>query len=538
MKHLLISLFIYVSLATCILLILPSMKAFSLKDTTVRAAPMKPNTKIAAHFFNWYSCDGSSCWFGNKYGFIPDFMYTSYPEGGYYSGLNKNYFKREFYDMYSAGIDYALIVSWGDHPWRWYRTRSCPWWYGLDNASNPRSNPPQDTSVLTNCGVDTPHEQSTNQVFSTIDIMVNALTDLETKGVPMKVGFFDDTGSQPAEYNLYQRGMINHETYASGDRIGYDAAYKPFPLCDATAVNYFYNAKYKPFFSKVPKKYWATHNGLPPEQGGRPIIVTFAQNGNFSQNECSPQVFGEVYNRFRADFGINPYIIVDRSWVRSNGSLLAHIDNQTLFGSAIVNGYQSVSDTKDAISVSSVSPGFNNTIMNPTNPGVWSRNTGATFDGRFNNTPPSDILIVETWNELGERTSIARAHGYDCDSDQVAGCGYCDSDHPRCTPLTSSQTLSDTYYINKLRQLSGRTSRTPVKTLAELSSFFAPNPTSTPSQVKGDLNNTGKVDIVDLNLLFGEFGKTGSPGFTNADLVTNGKVEIFDYSILIANFGK
>lgn len=51
---------------------------------------------------------------------------------------------------------------------------------------------------------------------------------------------------------------------------------------------------------------------------------------------------------------------------------------------------------------------------------------------------------------------------------------------------------------------------------------------------EGDLNNNGKVDIFDYNILVSNFGKTSSV----ADIDGNGKVDIFDYNILVADFGK
>ncbi|HUD18821.1 MAG TPA: discoidin domain-containing protein [Patescibacteria group bacterium] len=63
-----------------------------------------------------------------------------------------------------------------------------------------------------------------------------------------------------------------------------------------------------------------------------------------------------------------------------------------------------------------------------------------------------------------------------------------------------------------------------------------PAPSST---VKiGDLNNDGKVDILDYNILVSSFGKTGSPGFIPADIDKNGVVDIFDYNILLQQAGK
>ncbi len=52
-----------------------------------------------------------------------------------------------------------------------------------------------------------------------------------------------------------------------------------------------------------------------------------------------------------------------------------------------------------------------------------------------------------------------------------------------------------------------------------------------------DLNNDGKVDIFDYNILISNFGKTGSPGWIPADINKDGKVDIFDYNILVGEFG-
>ena len=55
---------------------------------------------------------------------------------------------------------------------------------------------------------------------------------------------------------------------------------------------------------------------------------------------------------------------------------------------------------------------------------------------------------------------------------------------------------------------------------------------------RSDLNNDGKVDIFDYNILVSDFGKTGVAGFTKSDINKDGKVDIFDYNILVGDFGK
>lgn len=57
-----------------------------------------------------------------------------------------------------------------------------------------------------------------------------------------------------------------------------------------------------------------------------------------------------------------------------------------------------------------------------------------------------------------------------------------------------------------------------------------------PQTKTGDLNNDGKVDIFDYNILIENFGNTSCGNV--ADIDANCKVDIFDYNILVENFGK
>ena len=61
---------------------------------------------------------------------------------------------------------------------------------------------------------------------------------------------------------------------------------------------------------------------------------------------------------------------------------------------------------------------------------------------------------------------------------------------------------------------------------------------TTPANTSADLNNDGKVDIFDYNILMSDFGKTGVAGFVKSDINKDGKVDIFDYNILLGDFGK
>jgi len=64
-------------------------------------------------------------------------------------------------------------------------------------------------------------------------------------------------------------------------------------------------------------------------------------------------------------------------------------------------------------------------------------------------------------------------------------------------------------------------------------------PTNLPADLTEEDDTPGnQVNKTDYNLLLSDFGKTGSPGFLPADINNDGRVDVFDYNILVGTFGK
>ena len=57
-------------------------------------------------------------------------------------------------------------------------------------------------------------------------------------------------------------------------------------------------------------------------------------------------------------------------------------------------------------------------------------------------------------------------------------------------------------------------------------------PTPVPSVIPGDINNDGKVNIFDFNLLVGDFQSQN----LRSDLNKDGKVDLFDFNILVGDW--
>ncbi len=92
------------------------------------------------------------------------------------------------------------------------------------------------------------------------------------------------------------------------------------------------------------------------------------------------------------------------------------------------------------------------------------------------------------------------------------------------SPDIFNEVLSTTQYI--------------IQPTPKTTSFQTPTPTPKGTYSPRDIDRNGKVDIFDYNILFSDFGKTGTPGFVASDINRDGKVNMVDYTILVRNFGK
>jgi len=362
-----------------------------------REPSYKSTTQVSTVFFMWLDCPDrggdpnsyiypargmstTGAWegYGSDMGSAPF---------GYYSMLNTYWWETEFQDMKKAGVDIALVASWGFQ-------HQMPWMNDDDLS----------------------------------DYMVPAL---ERSGVDIKIGLFDGNADETMDWN-YHNGR------------GYTADNGPFlPLSDSSVWPYVYDYKVKSFFEHVPQKYWATHNGLPLEQGGRPLIVTYHSVWCADVAAYGAPLWNWVKARFAADFkdangnGITPFIVHDNPWVElpyGDPVNYSAADGECAWGSSYYGTW----------------------IRNKTT--YWTAETGAGYDDRLIRTPGmykarrdngfmteqfeatdsgrkawnTHLVILEAWNELWEGTAIQRCLHY---------------------PADGGGELPETYYIDNYRNL-------------------------------------------------------------------------------------
>ncbi len=298
-----------------------------------------------------------------------------------YSSRNLAWYVDELQRMKRAGIDDVFPVYWGDHPTKaWFDTRA-------------------------------------------VALLAQAIGLL---GSDIKIGMFDDTTSQVAQWN-WDLGRLFQPTPAMN-------------LGDIRLWTYF-SDKIARFYRVVPRSIWATHNGLPVEEGGRPLIIVWVasstiQDGtrpSFFSLEVAPELWKTVKERFQQEFGVEPFLVLESSWFHEAPALKESTaaDAQYNWGAA---AFHSIWEEKNGYIVSAVGPGYDDRLLRGTTTGRHRRRNlvhnargeqsldpdpAAFFKNEYLLTEPlanwphhgvhpdSDLILVETWNELYEGSGIA-----------------------------------------------------------------------------------------------------------------------------------
>lgn len=171
--------------------------------------------------------------------------------------------------------------------------------------------------------------------------------------------------------------------------------------------SWFY-ANFKDFFSRIPRDEWALINGGP---------VVFLFTSDFTQ-AVNQGTFDYVYEHFRADFGVRPYIVREVSW---DYPILRWVDGQRVrdlqhpiktensyLWAAASHGYV------DRGGVAAVGPGYDERLI-PGRSGTYvPREGGSVFRNAFQKALASrkPLIAIETWDEMHEASDICESVEY------------------------------------------------------------------------------------------------------------------------------
>jgi hypothetical protein len=203
-------------------------------------------------------------------------------------------------------------------------------------------------------------------------------------------------------------GLFN-DTWAWGKQVG-GALMNPAPnLSDTeTSAQRIYAVQWKPFFTAISKPHWYTVNGAP--------LIYFYNAGTLAPASGTSAVIARLKQLFMTDFGVTPFVDVDAGFgptpsadaqfvwdtfatFPKTGSYLASATTATAhltFGSAMVKWDSLGRDNPGAIATSAnrmfKGPDILQTVLT----------------GSVN----ANLLLLETWNDLGEGTGITRNYDY------------------------------------------------------------------------------------------------------------------------------
>jgi Domain of unknown function (DUF5010) len=212
--------------------------------------------------------------------------------------------------------------------------------------------------------------------FAGLPPLVEAHSRLQKEGLkPPAIGLFYDTSI--LRYNGFEEGGANYHVDLTTD-FGKQWFYTPI----------------RDFFSLIPPAKWARVDGAP---------IVFLYSAAFAKAQDNKQL-DYVKRRFKADFGIEPFIVKSAGWK-------GRADATYSWGGA-VNGpliYRQVA---------ALGPGYDHSAVPGRAPLVVDRRDGQTYIDRWlkilslpRETRPW-MVHVETWDEWHEGTDIADSREY------------------------------------------------------------------------------------------------------------------------------
>ena len=215
-----------------------------------------------------------------------------------------------------------------------------------------------------------------------------ALTMIDAMGGGMQVGLFNDT-------------------WAYGEPVA-GALQNPAPSLSSTeaAAQEIYAVQWKPFFTQISKGHWYTVNGQP--------LIYFYNAGTLTPGSGASAVIARMKQLFQQDFGVTPFVDVDRGYgTTASADAMFSWDTFSAFPSTHVGIETTV--TGDLT--------FANSMVKWDSLGRDAPGTSATAMTRLVKGPEiltqvlqatssANLLLIETWNDLGEGTGITRNYDY------------------------------------------------------------------------------------------------------------------------------
>ncbi len=282
--------------------------------------------------------------------------------------------KMDWANTHTPGMDKpAPILGWGDKAAGYYDPKSNPgfWYRELSDAKYAGL----DFVLLNTYGPDLSD--------GSFDNLLPALNELRD---PIKIGLFDDTWAwgEPWFSDFWKT--------------------KPDLSRTEAAARTLYDAKWKPFFARVPAKNWYRFRGHP--------LIYFYNAGKLEPRNQSAAVLKRMKAMFQTDFGVEPFVVVDAAYFEDPNMAQVADSKDVWFTLGLPDKRSHVEMNGVALDHAMVkwdpygrdarAPGADELLVK--GPELLKR--------VLNESRDADLLILATWNDIGEGTGINRNIDY------------------------------------------------------------------------------------------------------------------------------
>ena len=187
------------------------------------------------------------------------------------------------------------------------------------------------------------------------------------------------------------------------------AAFRTRPNLSDTeaAAQAIYQAKWKPFYSRVDKQFWYLFQNRP--------FIYFYNAGTLMPLNASAAVFARLKPLFAQDFGVTPFVAVERAYFQDPG-MPGVADSEFT--------WNTISNSNGAKSRSTLNGDIVDHYMVKWDP-VGRDKAGAVatasdriikgtrlLTDRLASSLDAAVTVIATWNDLGEGTGIERNYDY------------------------------------------------------------------------------------------------------------------------------
>jgi hypothetical protein len=213
----------------------------------------------------------------------------------------------------------------------------------------------------------------------------DALTSIQE---PVKVALFDDTWTwgEPWFGDFWKQKPDLRET--------------------ERAANTLYEAKWKPFFEQIDRRHWYRFDGRP--------FIYFYNSGKLEPRNRSAAVLEKMKARFRADFGEEPFVDVDSAYF-DDPDMARVADAKYQWFTFQLPKSRSRSTLKGHIIDHAM---VKWDAAGRDHPGVAPKPTDLIVKDShllkqvLSESQDAELLVLATWNDLGEGTGIHRNYDY------------------------------------------------------------------------------------------------------------------------------